>query len=163
MGNKPSAPRPILPLQATTRLLYDSRRTVDVCTICKSFENLTPRFLNTEVSWSTIYLSARLCVSCNVIVRGCRGWLDCLGRKHSVPTKLKLLFRYGYPLDLDMLGEHRVYKEGDILTDLDRDGVRAKHGEFGTRQVGVWFSDDPGDRLVVDMYTATGLGPITIS
>jgi hypothetical protein len=62
-----------------------------------------------------------------------------------------------------MLGEHRVYKEGDILTDLDRDGVRAKHGEFGTRQVEVWFSDDPGDRLVVDMYTATGLGPITAS
>lgn len=161
MGNKPSAPRPILPLQATTRLLYDSGRTLTVCTICKSFENLTPRYLSTEVSWSTIYLSARLCVSCNVIVRGCRGWLDCLGRKDSVPTKLILSFHYGYPLDIDKLGEWRIYKEGDILTDLDCDDVRAQYGgREGERQVEIWFSDDPSDRLIVEMYAATGLSPI---
>jgi hypothetical protein len=88
MDNSPPSSQPALQ-DSSTKL----------CAICNSFEGLPGYALYRNPGWNDIVESARTCVSCDVIVRGCRGWLDEDGKQDCTPINLILRFRYPMPKD----------------------------------------------------------------
>lgn len=63
------------------------------CLICHSFGYLHVYYVKSEHTWDTVVESAQTCLYCDVIVRGCRGWLDEDGKQDRTPKSLLLHFR----------------------------------------------------------------------
>ena len=68
----------------------------ELCLICYEFMISNDSYLSTEHSWGDITESAQACACCDVVVRGCRDWLDKDGKKDWTPASLILNFRRPY-------------------------------------------------------------------
>jgi hypothetical protein len=69
------------PISDTSQLLW--------CAICGDFLDFQ-NYRSQPQSWEDFVTSARSCVYCDAIVRGCRGWLDGSGRPDLTPSSLGL-------------------------------------------------------------------------
>lgn len=64
--------------------------------ICYGYSRVYPRKPSdpSVYPWNDFVVSAHTCSCCDVIVRGCRGWLDEDGKQDWVPDSLTLHLRY---------------------------------------------------------------------
>ena len=69
------------------------------CLICHSFVCLRGYLTKSRHPWDEIIESARHCVFCDVIVRGCRGWLNANGKEDWIPNSLLLQFEHVHTSD----------------------------------------------------------------
>lgn len=89
------------------------------CHLCHRFEILDIYYLSSEHSWGDILVSAQPCASCDVVVRGCRSWLDKDGKKDWTPASLILNFRR--PHESNGYGLPRGVRKGSGIRRYERE------------------------------------------
>jgi hypothetical protein len=118
------------------------------CAICGDFldpENYSP----VPRPWDDFVTSARSCVYCDAIVRGCRGWLDGSGRQDSTPLSLQLHpISQGRPRAGEQEDDRPVPSDGS-----EEDEVEASSTDNLTK---IWIDLDFEETITLNTFAVEG-------